>query len=124
MSIKADVSFDLNKHGEPLARLLIGGLNLNYDAELTINKASSDVKISTDRQSAVLTLTAPEAKSLKIIPTSDFLTTYLSESTPQVVATSSFNDDGSVGLKLTPLDAMDKPITVAFDFGYPDYSSK
>ncbi|MCL8212612.1 hypothetical protein [Mesoplasma whartonense] len=127
MSVPSNLVFEVNKDDEPLARLLVGDLNLDYDGEIIIDKVSTDVKISADKQSAILTLTAAEAKSLKITPTSNFLTTYLSETSPQVmteVSLSSFNDDGSMRLTLTLLEVMNKPTTVVFDFGYPSYSSK
>lgn len=127
MSVPSNLVFEVNKDDEPLARLLVGDLNLDYDGEIIIDKVSTDVKISADKQSAILTLSAAEAKSLKITPTSNFLTTYLSETSPQVmteVSLSSFNDDGSLGLILTLLEVMNKPTTVVFDFGYPSYSSK
>ncbi|MCL8211091.1 hypothetical protein LD125_00406 [Mesoplasma sp. JKS002658] len=127
MSVPSNLVFEVNKDDEPLARLLVGDLNLDYDGEIIIDKVSTDVKISADKQSAILTLSAAEAKSLKITPTSNFLTTYLSETSPQVmteVSPSSFNDDGSIGLILTLLEVMNKPTTVVFDFGYPSYSSK
>ena len=127
MSVPSNLVFEVNKDDEPLARLLVGDLNLDYDGEIIIDKVSTDVKISADKQSAILTLSAAEAKSLKITPTSNFLTTYLSETSPQVmteVSPSSFNDDGSIGLTLTLLEVMNKPTTVVFDFGYPSYSSK
>lgn len=127
MSVSSNLVFEVNKDDEPLARLLVGDLNLDYDGEIIIDKVSTDVKISADKQSAILTLSAAEAKSLKITPTSNFLTTYLSETSPQVmteVSPSSFNDDGSIGLILTLLEVMNKPTTVVFDFGYPSYSSK
>ena len=127
MSVPSNLVFEVNKDDEPLARLLVGDLNLDYDGEIIIDKVSTDVKISADKQSAILTLSAAEAKSLKITPTSNFLTTYLSETSPQVmteVSPSSFNDDGSMRLTLTPLEVMNKPTTVVFDFGYPSYSSK
>lgn len=127
MSVSSNLVFEVNKDDEPLARLLVGDLNLDYDGEIIIDKVSTDVKISADKQSAILTLSAAEAKSLKITPTSNFLTTYLSETSPQVmteVSLSSFNDDGSMRLTLTLLEVMNKPTTVVFDFGYPSYSSK
>lgn len=127
MSVPSNLVFEVNKDDEPLARLLVGDLNLDYDGEIIIDKVSTDVKISADKQSAILTLSAAEAKSLKITPTSNFLTTYLSETSPQVmteVSLSSFNDDGSMRLTLTLLEVMNKPTTVVFDFGYPSYSSK
>ena len=123
MEHATDVSFSMSEGDRIPATLLVSGLNLDYDAEVIINKTDSDVKISADGKVAVLTLTALEAESLQITPSTG-MTTYFSESTSQVMATPSWLKDGVVELELTPLDAMDEPVMVTFDFGYPDYSAK
>ena len=88
MEHATDVSFSMSEGDRIPATLLVSGLNLDYDAEVIINKTDSDVKISADGKVAVLTLTALEAESLQITPSTG-MTTYFSESTSQVMATPS-----------------------------------